>query len=120
MASTTGGDVRAVKALGLVRVGVGVAMMAAPRLIGRSDDPSFVLLLRTIGVRDLVIGAGTVAAPASATALWGCAALASDSIDVAVGAASTPMIGLGPGLVATLLPVPFAAFGAWAVRRALG
>ena len=48
------------RGLGALRMAVGVAMLAAPRLIGRSEDPSFQLLLRTIGVRDLVLDAGAV------------------------------------------------------------
>lgn len=114
-----GNDVRGVKALGLARLGVGVALIAAPRFIGRNDDQSFQLLLRTIGVRDAVIGAGTVVSgPPSATALWGGVALASDTLDVLVGAASISRVGVSGGLVAALAPVPFVAAGVWALRRA--
>ncbi|KRB79653.1 hypothetical protein ASE01_23290 [Nocardioides sp. Root190] len=109
---------RGVRALGAVRFAVGVALLAAPRIIGRSDDPSFQLLMRTIGVRDSVLGAGAVLAPERSASHWGGAGLASDSLDVLVGAASIRSVGRGGGLVATLLPVPFAAAGAWTLRRA--
>ncbi|WP_207006470.1 hypothetical protein [Nocardioides aromaticivorans] len=108
----------AVRALGAARLAVGIALLAAPRLVGRDDDPSFQLLMRTIGVRDLVVGAGTVLAPGASAVHWGRSALASDSLDMVVGAASVPTVGAGGGAVATLAPVPFVAVGWWALRRA--
>ncbi len=107
-----------VRGLGVLRVAVGVAMVAAPRLIGRSDDPAFQLLMRTIGVRDVVIGAGTVLAPDAGVVRWAGTALASDLTDVVVGAASLRRVGWRGGLVATLAPVPFVATGVAGIRRA--
>ena len=95
---------------------VGVALLAAPKAISRNSDPSFTLLMRTVGVRDLVLGAGAVLGGGGpGGTLWGKAALASDSLDVVVGTMAIPKVGLGPGLVAALLPVPFAAADAWAL-----
>lgn len=105
-----------VKALGALRLAVGLALIAAPRAISRNEDPSFALLIRTIGIRDAVLGAGAVLAPAGAASSWGRAGLASDSLDVLAGAAALPRVGVGGGLVAALVPVPFAAAGAWALR----
>jgi hypothetical protein len=80
----------AVRALGAVRLAVGAALIAAPGLAGRRDDAGFHLLIRTIGIRDFVIGAGTMLAGAPATQHWGRAALASDTLDIVAGAAALP------------------------------
>ncbi len=106
-----------VRAMGVLRAAIGAALLAAPKAIGRSDDPSFALLLRTIGVRDLVLGVGTATASGPDTAHWGRAALASDSIDVVVATAAIPRIGVAGGLVAALVPVPFVVADVWALRR---
>jgi len=102
--------------MGVVRAAVGVALMAAPRTIGRNGDPRFVLLMRTIGVRDLVLGIGAATAPRPAAPHWGQAVLASDSLDVIVGSAAIPRVGVSGGLVAALLPIPFAVADVWALR----
>ncbi len=111
-------DTSVARGLGTLRMAVGVTMLAAPRLVGRNDDPSFQLLLRTIGVRDLVLGAGTVLAPDADLTRWATTALASDLTDVVVGAASIRTVGRQGGLVAALAPVPFVAAGLVGIRRA--
>ncbi|WP_183092837.1 hypothetical protein [Nocardioides stalactiti] len=106
-----------VRAVGALRAAVGVALLAAPKAISRNDDADFTLLMRTIGVRDLVLGTGALLGGAGPGGpLWGRAALASDSLDVVVGTLSIPKVGLGGGLVAALLPVPFAAADVWSLR----
>ena len=105
-----------IQAMGVMRALVGVSMLAAPRLIGRNDNPAFVLLMRTIGVRDLVLGVGAATAAPLAQEHWGRAALASDAIDVAVGTLAIPKVGAAGGLVAALLPVPFVAADVWELR----
>ena len=105
-----------IQAMGVIRALVGVSMLVAPRLIGRNDNPSFVLLMRTIGVRDLVLGIGAATAAPLAQEHWGQAVLASDAIDVAVGTLAIPKVGASGGLVAALLPVPFVAADVWALR----
>ncbi len=107
----------AVRALGAVRLLAGVTLLAAPQLAGRRDDPGFHLLVRTIGIRDAVIGAGTVLASDADARHWGRIGLASDSIDIVAGAAALPRVGLAGGLVAALTPVPFAAAGAYSLLR---
>ena len=56
-----------------------------------------VLLIRTIGIRDLALGLGTVAAARSGDEgdirRWLAAGLASDSLDAAASVASLPAIG---------------------------
>jgi hypothetical protein len=102
--------------MGVLRAAVGVALLAAPKAIGGNDDATSALLMRTIGVRDLVLGAGAATASGSAAAHWGKAVLASDSIDVLVGTAAIPKVGIRGGLVAALLPIPFALADVWALR----
>jgi hypothetical protein len=105
-----------IHAMGVLRAAVGVALLAAPKAIGRSDDPTSALLMRTIGVRDLVLGVGAATASGPAAVHWGKAVLASDSIDVVVGTAAIPKVGVRGGLMAALLPIPFALADIWALR----
>jgi hypothetical protein len=101
--------------IGAVRAGVGVAMLARPD-IARVTDPTGTLLVRTIGIRDLALGLGTLLAPASSRDGWVRAGLASDLGDLALGLRSAR--GLGPGgAIAVLAPMPVIAAGL-AQRRA--
>ena len=67
------------------------------------------LLLRTVGIRDLAIGAGTASALASGTTSdvrrWVIAGLVSDVLDVAAGLASARSTG-ARGLVSALVAAP--------------
>jgi hypothetical protein len=100
------------RALALVRTSVGLGLIVAPRALGRTTDPSLALLIRTVGIRDLVLGLGGVtAADDAGVSHWGRAALLSDSIDIVAGAVALPRVGLKGGLVAALSPVPFVAAG---------
>ncbi len=88
--------------MGWLRAAVGVGLVVAPgrflRLSGR-ETPSAVsvLLMRTIGIRDLVIGAGTVMAARRGSdgdlRRWTSAGLASDSLDVLASLIGAPSIG---------------------------
>ena len=88
--------------MGWMRAAVGVVLVASPaaflRLSSR-EAPSGVsiLLLRTIGIRDLVIGAGTVSASRRGSTTdarrWTSAGLASDSLDVLASLATVRSIG---------------------------
>jgi len=88
--------------MGWLRAAVGVALLAAPepvfRLSGREEPtPASILLLRTIGIRDLVLGLGGVRACRGGhrpdARRWLSAALASDGLDVLVGFASSGSVG---------------------------
>jgi hypothetical protein len=67
--------------------------------LSRREAPTgaSVLLLRTIGIRDLVLGLGTVAAArseeSSDVSRWSAATLASDSLDVVASVRSRRSIG---------------------------
>lgn len=106
-----------IQSLGLVRLAVGVGLLAAPRRLTNVADPTGILLMRTIGVRDLVLGLGSILSEPKGRQTWGQMTLLSDSVDVAVGTAAIRSVGLSGGLVAALLPVPFAAAGVRALKR---
>jgi hypothetical protein len=82
------------------------------RISGREEPTgASVLLMRTIGIRDLVLGLGTVAAARSGQVRevrrWTAAALASDSLDVAASLASFRSIGQRDALGAAALALAF-------------
>lgn len=88
--------------MGWLRTAVGIALIVAPgaptRLSGRQEPTGAdLLLMRTIGIRDLVLGVGTVAAARSNDVRdirrWTTTALASDSLDSAASLASFRSIG---------------------------
>jgi hypothetical protein len=112
--------------MGWLRAAVGVSLLAAPavpmRLAGRVDPSGpELLLMRTIGIRDLVIGAGTVAAGRSDDMAdvrrWTTAGLASDSLDVAVSLASFRSIGKRDSAAAAVLALAFVCGDLYARRR---
>jgi len=82
-----------VQAFGLVRLAVGASSIAAPRFLTRTDDASFALPIRTVGIRDLVLGAGSALAAGDGARLWAGVTLPSDTLDVVAGAAATPSVG---------------------------
>jgi len=102
--------------MGWLRTAVGVAMIAAPGPPLRISDPEGAtgtarLLLRTIGIRDLALGLGTVTAARSGdeggTRRWITMTLASDSLDVVASLASLRAIGRRDALAAALLALVF-------------
>jgi hypothetical protein len=111
---------------GWLRAGVGVALIAAPaapiRLSGREEPtPASELLMRTIGIRDLVLGLGTVAAARSAPEgdgrRWIAAALASDALDTVISLASARAIGKRDAAAAAVLAAVFATADVLALSR---
>jgi hypothetical protein len=103
--------------MGWLRAGVGVAMAVAPtrflRISGReAPTPVSILLMRTIGIRDLVLGAGTVAAARRGDddiRRWTSAGLASDSLDVVASLAAARAIGPAESAGAAAAALVFAA-----------
>jgi hypothetical protein len=114
------------EAMGWLRAAVGLGLIAAPgvpmRISGREEPTgASLLLMRTIGIRDLVLGLGTVAAARSGQARearrWTAAALASDSLDVAASLASFRSIGRRDALSAAALALAFVGGDLQARRR---
>lgn len=102
--------------MGWLRTTVGVALLAAPgapmRLAGtQSPTGTALLLMRTIGIRDLVLGLGTVRAAQSAdgadASRWLKATLASDALDTVVSLAAMRSIGRRDSLCAAGLAFVF-------------
>src|SRR5580704_15084676 len=102
--------------MGWLRTAVGAALMAAPgapmRLAGtQSPTGTALLLMRTIGIRDLVLGLGTVRAARSAdesdAARWVKATLASDALDTVVSLAAMRSIGKRDAVFAAGLAAVF-------------
>lgn len=102
--------------MGWLRTSVGVALFAAPGApmrLGRAGPPTgtALLLMRTIGIRDLVLGLGTVSAAQAAEVTdvrrWVHATLASDALDVVVSLAAMRAIGKRDSLLAAGLALAF-------------
>lgn len=102
--------------MGWLRTTVGVALIAAPgapmRLAGtQSPTATALLLMRTIGIRDLVLGLGTVRAAQSADESdayrWMKATLASDVLDTVVSLGAMRSIGRRDSLFAAGLALAF-------------
>jgi len=105
------------ESMGWLRAGVGLGLMVAPRRFLRlssREEPTgaLVLLLRTIGIRDLVLGIGTVSAARRGTdselSRWTSVGMASDSMDVVASLASWRTIGSGESIGAALAALVFA------------
>ena len=103
--------------MGWLRAGVGAGLVVAPtgflRLSGReAPTPVSVLLMRTIGIRDLVLGIGTVAAARQGDGAdvrrWTSAGLASDSLDVVAGLVAARSIGRAESAAAAAAALVFA------------
>jgi hypothetical protein len=115
------------EAMGWLRALVGIALIVAPgapmRLAG-SEPPTAasLLLMRTIGIRDLALGLGTVVAARSEdtgeVGRWNSAALLSDSLDTVVSLASFRSIGKRDAWAAAALAFSFAC-GDLRARRAV-
>jgi hypothetical protein len=102
---------------------VGAGLIGAPGLAGATPASADgrAVLIRTIGIRDVVVGAGTLAAlrrdPRSA-GLWAATGLASDIADVVLAIGSFRQLGARGTFIAALAPIPFiAAVGAELLAR---
>jgi hypothetical protein len=101
-----------------------MAAPGAPMRLAGTEAPTgtALLLMRTIGIRDLVLGLGTVAAARSSdqsdAGRWVKATLASDAIDTVVSLAALRSIGRRDSLIATALAFVFACGDVLALRPA--
>ena len=107
-----------------LRVAVGVGLAVAPRRVltkQLTQEPSgpIVLMTRTVGIRDLVLGVGAASAARSNDVpdlkRWIVVGLLSDLFDVALGACSTRSIGKQRAMVTALVPVPVILADVWAL-----
>ena len=116
--------------MGWLRTAVGAALIVAPRVPMRfsgREEPTgaSVLLMRTIGIRDLVLGLGTVTAARSdegadgneGVRRWTSMAMTSDSIDTVVSLASFRSIGKRDSAAAAVLAFVFVCGDVLALRQ---
>jgi hypothetical protein len=107
---------------GAGRALVGVALLAAPAPIARSwvgaDDTPATVLARSLGARDLVIGAGLVLAAARGgdPARWLAGGVLADSVDGIFTLAAGDGIPRNGRVATTALAGGSALFGAWLAR----
>jgi hypothetical protein len=91
---------------------------------GEEPSGADLLLMRTIGIRDLVLGLGAVAAARAGDPRdirrWTAAALASDSLDAAASFGSTRSVGKRDSRAAAALALAFACGDLYALRRIPG
>jgi hypothetical protein len=125
MTDATSSIPRGALSVGVLRSLVGVAMIVAPRSVVRPQGGvpapgNLVFMVRTIGVRDLALGLGTVAAACSHggqdVQRWIRFGLVSDALDVVVGIGSSRLLGRRGAASAALIPVPFVAADLWVLR----
>jgi len=92
---------RVIAMLSIARVGVGTALLLAPRRMGRNwvgsvaDDPRAALVIRGFGARDLALGLGTLRALSRNEPLTGWVQMAAlgDACDAAAGLAAASSVG---------------------------
>jgi hypothetical protein len=115
--------------MGWARATVGAGMTLAPgaflRLSGReAPTPVSMLLMRTIGIRDLVLGVGTITAARRGSdeelTRWTSSGLASDSLDVVASLAARRSIGRAESVGAAAAALVFAAGDLVALRGLAG
>jgi len=94
------------------------------RLMIRNEEPtgSLFLFARTVGIRDLVLGVGTLLASfgednTDDLRRWVRVSIASDALDVVSGITSARHVGVVGSLEATAASIPFVAGGWWGLRR---
>jgi len=104
------------------RICVGVAMVLVPARFFKQASGTETLLMRTVGIRDVIIGTGACAALAAGAGgefrRWASMGLLSDSADVIAGLTSSRSLpDTRSALIAILSPVPFVAAGIFGVAR---
>lgn len=107
--------------LAVARCLVGATLVVRPGIAEATDQPQR-MLAQTIGIRDVVLGFGTLRAlsiTGGHDTAWTQLALVSDCADTALAALSFGALGGARGLVALLAPVPFIAGGRYVLRNRL-
>ena len=107
---------------------VGGILLLTPRriveLIGGDATPIARLVVRFLGVRDIVLGAGTLVALASDAEQdlrrWLWVALAADSADVALSASSAMSVGIPEALASGALSLGFVGLDRWSLKELRG
>ncbi len=110
--------------MGLARTAVGLVLIVAPAAalgLSRREPPTgaSILLMRTIGIRDVVIGLGTFSAGRAGTDAdaqrWLRTGLKSDAMDAVTGLLSRRAIGPTETAVAVGAAAVFVGLDLWAI-----
>ncbi len=110
------------KTVAALRCGVGVLLLVRPD-VATNEDVGRRILVRTIGLRDLVAGGGALSAlgngkgSCAASRGWTLAGLANDAGDVVLALASRRELGRRGAWVAALTPLPFVIAGLAGLSR---
>jgi hypothetical protein len=100
------------------RCAVGAVLILKPDMADAQGQPGR-LLLQTIGIRDLMVGTGTLIMlkrDGGADPLWTRIGLASDAADTLLAGVSLRSLGARAGLIALLSPAPFIAAGRYVLQ----
>ena len=117
-----------VRSSALARIGIGTILALTTRPVLRQilgdEQPSssFVLLARTVGIRDAIFGLGLLRASktrdaSGETRRWVQAWLANEVADVVAAVAASRQRGASGTAVAAMAPVPLIAIDVWILRR---
>lgn len=107
------------------RIGIGLALFAAPRTaarlwLGQEVPPATAMLARGLGARDLAIGVGTLVALDGDRDVdpWLDASIAADAADATAALLAREHLDAGP-LAGTVVVALGAAAAGWALKKAL-
>jgi hypothetical protein len=103
-------------------IGIGIIALAKRSLAWRNKgaaDGSAVLALRIVGVRDLLIGLGTLAAAGDERQLarWSAVGCANDVADAIIAGGSGDLVGKGTAALTAAGSLPFVTAEVWAFSR---
>ena len=108
-------------AVAVARIGVGAAMILAPGRFFRAGSGTETLLMKTIGIRDVVLGSGACHSWAGGTQAdlrrWASVGMLSDGADLVLGLRCKPLVGTRSAFIAALAPVPFLAAELFGLTR---
>lgn len=115
-------------ALGVVRLGVGAALVAAPRWAGRiwvgpgADGPGSLVFARALGARDVALGLRILDGVRKGEPVrhWVAAGFAADAADVAAALVAGRHLTPGRRVAMPLIAGAVGALGVWSGRRTQG
>ncbi len=124
VASATGRRLPIDHALGVVRLGVGAALVVAPRWAGRiwvgpgADGPGSLVFARALGARDLVLGARILQGLAKGEPVhhWVAAGFAADAADLTAALIATRHLSPGRRVAIPLVAAAVGVLGFQAMR----
>ena len=124
------GDVRpltVIRSASAVRVAVGAVLVVAPEMAAGARDSKIAsartrLVVRTLGIRDVIFGVGGLlsargAAPETGTRRWIQLWLVNEVADIGAALLAAPELGAPAVAAAAVAPLPLIAADVWALRH---